>query len=185
MRTEWRPEWIIPPPEPRGRHPPPETIHPLKGKPETGDRRHILRSRVSVVRSLVRVFSIRFRFGPAPLPEPDDPCLIPDQPRPETQRCMSQSTIRFPCAAPLSRDSLLPPSPSPGPSSSPPIHLCTFAQELRSDLHLCTKCSPLSPCHLAHLPPRVSARRATRQSPSRPSPVRPRSVGNQVPGDGR
>ena len=161
------------------------SIHPLKGKPETGDRRHILRSRVSVVRSLVRVFSIRFRFGPAPLPEPDDPCLIPDQPRPETQRCMSQSTIRFPCAAPLSRDSLLPPSPSPGPSSSPPIHLCTFAQELRSDLHLCTKCSPLSPCHLAHLPPRVSARRATRQSPSRPSPVRPRSVGNQVPGDGR
>ena len=26
----------IPPPEPRGRHLPPETIHPLKGKPETG-----------------------------------------------------------------------------------------------------------------------------------------------------
>ena len=26
----------IPPPEPRGLHLPPETIHPLKGKPETG-----------------------------------------------------------------------------------------------------------------------------------------------------
>ena len=26
----------IPPPEPRGRHPPPETIYSLKGKPETG-----------------------------------------------------------------------------------------------------------------------------------------------------
>ena len=30
-------------------------------------------------------------------------------------------------------------SPSPGPSPGPlTIHLCTFAQELRSDLHLCT-----------------------------------------------
>ncbi|MFM2383231.1 MAG: hypothetical protein RL515_1218 [Verrucomicrobiota bacterium] len=30
------PNKIIPPPEPWGYHPPPETIHPLKGKPETG-----------------------------------------------------------------------------------------------------------------------------------------------------
>ncbi len=44
----------------------------------------ILRSRVSAIRSRVRVFSIRYRFGPAPVPEPEDPYLIPDQPRPET-----------------------------------------------------------------------------------------------------
>jgi len=34
--TESMMQLKIPPPEPRGRHLPPETIHPLKGKPETG-----------------------------------------------------------------------------------------------------------------------------------------------------
>jgi hypothetical protein len=95
--------------------------------------------------------------GPVPVPEPEYPHLIPDCRDLRPKDVCPHPFIRFPSAAPLSRDSLLPPSPSPGPSSSPPIHLCTFAQELRSDLHLCTKCSPLSPCHLAHVPPRGSA----------------------------
>jgi hypothetical protein len=49
----------------------------------------ILRSQISAIRSRVRVFSIRYRFGPVPVPEPEDPYLLPDQPRPETRSCSS------------------------------------------------------------------------------------------------
>ena len=60
------------------------TPHPLQPRigttdqRETGNRNFILRSRVSAVRSRVQVFGIRYRFRPAPVPEPDNPYLIPD-----------------------------------------------------------------------------------------------------------
>ena len=81
--------------------------------------------------------------GPAPVPEPDNPYLIPDQPRPETRRCYLPAT-RHPRPPPATRGR----HPLPETVSSPYTqysklntlvhHLCTFAQELRSDLHLCT-----------------------------------------------
>ena len=45
-----------------------------------GDRisENILWSRVSAVRSQVQVFRCRYRFWPVPVPEPEDPYLIPD-----------------------------------------------------------------------------------------------------------
>ena len=74
--------------ESKPRHLPPVTIHPLKGRPETGilpAGMIIHRSRVSVLRSQVRVFSIRYRFRPVPAPEPEDLHLMPDQLRPGTR----------------------------------------------------------------------------------------------------
>ena len=38
----------------------------------------ILRSQVSAIRFRVRVFSTRCRFGPESVPEPDNPCPMPD-----------------------------------------------------------------------------------------------------------
>jgi len=90
----------------------------LSAQIETLGWKIILRSRVSAIRSLVQVFLCRYRFRPAPVPEPEDPYLMPDQRRPETRRCATalngkpetgmvaadirpQPTIRFPSAAPF------------------------------------------------------------------------------------
>ena len=89
------------------------TSHPLSfcvPRPPTANRQHpFFRSQVSALRSQVRVFSTRYRFRPfwmsltfallhaatphlhlctllpAPVPAPDDPYQIPNQPRPETR----------------------------------------------------------------------------------------------------
>ena len=90
-----------------------------------------------------------------PEPAPDNPNPIPDHLRPETRRCLArhlppEAATRHPkrCLSPALR------------SASPRVltiaytqssildtlvcHLCTFAQERRSDLHLCTVSLPLS-----------------------------------------
>ena len=75
-------------PATRAQRPPPATRNDLPTQRETGDRRDVFRSRVSAIRSRVRVFGTRCRYGlaPAPVPEPEDLHQIPDQLRPETRR---------------------------------------------------------------------------------------------------
>ena len=72
-------------------------------------------------------------------------------------------------------------SPSPGPSPSSASHFCTFAQELRSDLHLCTSSLPL-PC--PHVPsamvPLLRSMPACQQIPTRPRPRLPLPILNPL-----
>jgi len=150
-----------------------------QGRPETGilpaDIIHILRSQVSALRSLARVFRYRFRplanSDPEPVPEPEHLNLAPDRrdPRPENASRLPRvglTTLGQPFASAVLRRprySILhtqysqlvnrsseppglsrlrprvPMSPCPrAPWRLRRAHLCTFAQELRSDLHLCT-----------------------------------------------
>jgi hypothetical protein len=71
---------VRPPPRSRRRHAPTPTRHLKRFIVSKGNRKPelILRSRVSAIRSRVRVFSTRYRFRPAPVPEPEDPYLTPD-----------------------------------------------------------------------------------------------------------
>ena len=155
---------LLPPLSPACLRPQPPTALPLPprgfaalGRVGTASRHScdfpILRSRVSAVRYLVQVFGTRYRFRTRTRtrqPEPDTRLL-----RPGTRRCLARHLP--PEAATCHPKRCLSPALR---SASPRVltiaytqssildtlvcHLCTFAQERRSDLHLCTVSLPLS-----------------------------------------
>ena len=133
-RAEWRAEWISRRSHSRGDRKPVVCCgHNSPSGP--GSRPSGLRFRCSAPGA---------GSGPVPAPAPEDPHLIPGQLRPDTRKCMPQPIIRFPFAAPFEPCLFL--LPTCHRASMPPrgFAALTFAQELRSDLHLCTvSCPPV------------------------------------------